>query len=227
MGSYDIIVGESISVRLIGISQTVNIRDTRYWGIFTSNFCKDLLLENCILSRFDAHQGVTNVTLKNCVFGHQCINLIGHGEALIENCHIYGNRISELRFDYGSIWDGNITVRNCVWHPNSPYRNRFVIISATNTGDHNFGYPTCMPRTLTVDGLHVLDGDYTDCTFYVLPNYDDIMFHAIPEGDTVEGKPFAHEPTHNVVLKNVTFESGREFKIAENPDLYTDLTGES
>jgi hypothetical protein len=219
MGSYDISLGESIDVKLIGVCQTVNVKDQRYWGIFTSNFCKDLYFENCMLSRFDAHQGVTNVTIKNSVFGHQCINLIGHGKAIIENCHIYGRRLSDLRFDYGSIWDGDIIVKNLNWHP-SGNPEWLSLITATNTGNHDFGYECCMPKTVTVDGLTVHDEECPDTKFYILPDYDIIRWFALPEWDNPEGKPFPYKPTEKLVLKNVKFMSGREYKALEKEELY-------
>lgn len=219
MGSYDMSLGSSIDVKLIAVCQTVNIKDDRYWGIFTSNFCKDLYFENCMLSRFDAHMGVTNVTIKNSAFGHQCINLIGHGTALIENCHVFGRRLSDLRFDYGSIWDGDIIVKNLNWHPvGNP--SWLCLITATNTGNHDFGYECRMAKTVTVDGLTVHDEECPDTNFYILPDYDINRWYALPEGDNPEGKPFPYRPTEKLILKNVKFNSGREWQPLEKPELY-------
>jgi hypothetical protein len=221
MGSYDISIGSVINARFIGVIQTVNIKDERYWGIFTSNFCKDVYFENCVLSRFDAHMGVTNITLKSCAFGHQCINLIGHGEAVIEGCNIYGARISDFRFDYGSIWNGNVTVRNCTLTP-PPERNPVVLFTAVNSGDHDFGYKCCQPHSITIDGLKIMNGDNPEAKFYILPDYD-TNFYPLPEGDTAEGKPFPYEPTHKVTVKNVSFEVESELEITNRPELYDGL----
>lgn len=221
MGSYDINIGSVIGARFLSVSQTVNIKDNRYWGIFTSNFCKDVYFENCILSRFDAHQGVTNVTLKSCTFGHQCINLIGHGEALIENCRIYGQRISDFRFDYGSIWDGNVTVRNCVLTPTAEWQ-KISLFTAVNSGDHDFGYECSLPKHITIDGLKIMNGGVPSTEFCVLPDYDTNNF-PLPEGDTAEGKPFPYEPTHKLTIRNVSFETEKELNITFNPELYEGL----
>ena len=59
--------------------------NTKYWGIMGSNYCKNITLDGCKLSRFDAHQGVLNATVRNSVLGHHGIKLIGSGTALIEN----------------------------------------------------------------------------------------------------------------------------------------------
>lgn len=221
MGSYDISIGSVINAQFIGVIQTVNIKDTRYWGIFTSNFCKDVLFENCVLSRFDAHQGVTNITLRNCAFGHQCINLIGHGEALIENCKIYGSRVADFRFDYGSLWNGNLTVKNCTLTPD-PERNPVFLFTAVNSGDHDFGYKCCQPHSITIDGLKIMNGDNPNAKFYILPDYDS-NYYALPEGDTAEGKPFPYEPVHKIIVKNVSFEVENELEITNRPELYDGL----
>ena len=224
MGSYDISIGSVINARLIGVIQTVNVKDGRYWGIFTSNFCKDVHFENCVLSRFDAHMGVTNVTLKNCILGHQCINLIGHGKAVLENCNIYGPRIADFRFDYGSLWNGSVTVKNCTLTPPAD-RKYIILFTATNSGDHDFGYKCSQPHTVTIDGLKIMNGERPDAHFYVLPDFETNNY-ALAEGDTVEGKPFAYQPTRKLVLKNVSFECERELNVAVRPELYDGMTVE-
>ena len=161
MGSYDLSFWSSINVACINIEQTIDILDKRYWGIYTSNFCKNLTLEGCVFSRFDAHQGVTNATIRNCRLGFQNIQLIGYGDFLIENTTVenHGKFFLFLRADYGSLFDGNITIRNCTWK--TPCANDLSIIGAGNDEDHDFGYPCVMGREITIEGLTVLDADGT------------------------------------------------------------------
>ena len=80
-----------------------------------TNFCKNITLEGCSFSRFDAHQGVYNVTIKDSTLGHQCLNAIGMGTLLIEDTTLYGNYLIVLRDDYGSTWKGDVIIRNCSW----------------------------------------------------------------------------------------------------------------
>ncbi|MBO4354085.1 MAG: hypothetical protein J5860_03985 [Clostridia bacterium] len=76
---YDVHVNTAVNVKFTGCTQTISIDDANYWGVFTSNFGRNITLENCIWSRFDAHRGVYNVTVKNCVFGHQGLRFVGFG----------------------------------------------------------------------------------------------------------------------------------------------------
>ena len=79
MGSYDISANNSVNVSFVNCRQTTDINDGRYWGIFGSNYCKNLLYDGCTFSRFDAHMGVANATVRNCELGYMGINAIGFG----------------------------------------------------------------------------------------------------------------------------------------------------
>ncbi|MBP5224690.1 MAG: hypothetical protein J6Z38_03825, partial [Lachnospiraceae bacterium] len=162
MGSYDVRQRSAINVTYLNCKQTIDILDSKYWGIFVSDFCKNLVLENCTFSRFDAHMGVTNATLKGCTLGHQCINAIGHGLLTVEDCTLYGQNLIALRGDYGSTWNGDVVIRNCTWIPNKGQtltQNNINIISGNYSGFHDFGYECYMPTNVTIEGLHVEDGN--------------------------------------------------------------------
>ena len=212
MGSYGIGLGACINVLCKNMKQTIDIHDRRYWGLVCSNFCKDLTFEDCNISRFDAHMGVSNVTLKNCTFGHQCVNLIGFGKAYIENCHIYGYQFIALRGDYGSVFFGDIEVKNSVWHPiKHPKLSAFA---AYNSGDHDFGYECHMPN-ITLDGFTIDDEQNPDGAFYILPNYDGNY--------TGEGIKYPYHTTKVLKVKDVKRASGKPFGFCENPAQYKDL----
>ena len=70
-----------------------------------------------VLSRFDAHMGVCNATIKNSTLGHQGINAIGKGLLKIENCKIQGRTMVNLRSDYGSTWEGEIIFKTVSSRP--------------------------------------------------------------------------------------------------------------
>ncbi|MBR2037858.1 MAG: hypothetical protein IKA09_09065 [Lachnospiraceae bacterium] len=152
MGSYDLVCDNAVDVRFINCRQTTDIQDKRYWGLFCSNFCRDLLFENCIFSRFDTHMGVTNCTIRGCTFGHQAMKIIGNGNFLIEDTRVVALRFIELRSDYGSSFRGDLTIRNCSWRPTGSERR---IIEAFNAGRHDFGYPCYLFEHLTIDGFMV------------------------------------------------------------------------
>lgn len=209
MGTYDISIGAVVGLTLRGIKQTKDITDSRYWGLMGSNFSKEVLLEDCVMSRYDAHCGVTNATIRNCKLGHHGVNLIGFGNFLIENSTVYSHAFINLRSDYGSFFEGKLTVKGCTWVPRGDAR---CIISANNTGDHDFGYPCAMPYDIDIDGLTVEDSA-TDGSVYVLPLYDN---------DYAPGKPYAYIVPETVRLKGITVKSGRELELAKVPEMYLD-----
>ncbi len=117
MGTYDISANRALNVSFINCSQTNDINDRTYWGILGSNYCKNMLYDSCVFSRFDAHMGVANATIRNSTLGHMGINAIGSGTLKVENSTIRGNTLVNLRSDYGSTWQGDFIIRNCVFVP--------------------------------------------------------------------------------------------------------------
>lgn len=152
MGTYDIGAAMAVNARFINCNQTNDITDNDYWGIAGTNYCKNLMYDGCALSRFDAHQGVLNATVKNSVLGHHGIKLIGSGTALIENTTVLSDSFIALRSDYGSTWNGDLIIRNCKFYPTGISSH---IIDAENSEDHDFGYTCYLPQRIEVDGLYV------------------------------------------------------------------------
>ena len=214
MGSYDIGGGNSVKISLIGIRQTIDIMDRRYWGLIGTNYCKEFYLDDCVMSRFDAHQGATDVVIKNSTFGHQCLSLIGHGHCEIENTTVFGWAFITLRGDYGCHWDGSISIKNCAWKPASIDRDLWVIY-AHNRGLHNFGYTAKMPERIDIDGLEILD-EGAENTFgaYILPDYSDL---------TDEQRPYAYVPTKAISHTGVVARSGRKVDTLKTAALFPDI----
>lgn len=152
MGTYDISAGTAMNVTFYHCNQTNDITDKDYWGIFVSNYCKNLVYDGCVFSRFDAHMGVANATIKNSVLGHQGINLIGSGTALIENSTVRSVNLITLRHDYGSTWEGDLIIRNCDYYPTGLTA---CIINGFNPGNHDFGYTCYLPQSIEIDGLKI------------------------------------------------------------------------
>lgn len=152
MGTYDIGAAMAVNARFINCNQTNDITDNDYWGIAGTNYCKNLMYDGCALSRFDAHQGVLNATIKNSVLGHHGIKLIGSGTALIENTTVLAEDFVDLRSDYGSTWNGDLVIRNCKFYPTGLSSH---IIKAENSEDHDFGYTCYLPQRIEIDGFYV------------------------------------------------------------------------
>ena len=217
-GTYDLNANSCAHIIWKNIRQTNNIDDRKYWGIFTSNFCKDIYMEGCELSRFDAHQSITNVTLKNCTFGHQSVQMVGFGTMLIENCEMHGTRFINLRRDYGSTWDGDIIVRDCSLQAYSNSKE-LSILNGGNDGSHYFGYPCQLPSSITIERLVIDDSKITDTEKYTGPT----VLSSFERKATKE-EPFPFGTTCSITLKDISVTSGRPLKLAPNPDSFPGVT---
>ena len=152
-GTYDISGTSAAYLNFINCTQINDINDTVYWGVMGTNFCKAVTLDGCSVSRFDAHQGVTNATIRNSVVGHQGINAIGFGTFLIENTKSTTNRLVNFRQDYGATWRGDFIIRNCEIAPAKAGQVNVFIGNCTPV--HDFGYVCSMPSRITIDGLKI------------------------------------------------------------------------
>lgn len=219
MGSYDISISRALNISFEHCSQTNDINDQTYWGIMGSNFCKNLILDDCTFSRFDAHMGVANATIRNSTLGHMGINAIGSGTFLVENSTLNGRTLINLRSDYGSTWQGEFIIRNCVFIPAGGKTAIPILIGGSNSGQHNFGYTTYMPERITIENLHIDDSnhpeDYEGPAIFA--NFNPKM-----TDDSYQEK-YPYVRTEEVILKNVTTESGKELRVSDNPYLFKDV----
>ena len=219
MGSYDISVHKAVNVSFYNCRQSNDIKDRRYWGILGSNYCKNLVYDGCTFSRFDAHKGVYNATIRNSTLGHMGINAIGHGTLTIENSTVYGRTFVNLRRDYGSTWKGDFVIRDCVFIPNCGRPARASLIGGYNTGRHDFGYTCYMPQRITIDTLRIDDSNHPD-------NYSGpkIFADINPElKKTNSPGKFPIVPTKKVIIKNVTTASGKPLRLSDNPVMFSDV----
>lgn len=217
MGSYDISPARVINVIFENCRQTNDINDRKFWGIMGSNFCRNLRYENCVLSRFDAHQGVYNASIRNSTIGHMGVLAIGKGTLLVENTTIQSGHFIGLRPDYGSTWQGDVVIRNCIFKPTNPAGG--VIIDGSNSGDHDFGYICYMPERITIDKLRIEDSkapkDYKGVAIFA--NFN-------PSFKTADYRQkFPYVITREVVLKDVTTASGKPLRISDNTFMFKDV----
>jgi hypothetical protein len=219
MGSYDISIGRAIHVSFVNCSQTNEINDRKYWGIMGSNFCKNLVYDHCTFSRFDAHMGVANATIRNSTLGHMGINAIGGGILKVENSTIRGRTLINLRSDYGSTWRGEFIIRNCIFVPSGGRTNSASLIGGSNSGQHDFGYTCYMPERITIETLHIDDSNHPEA--YQGPAiFAD--FNPQMTDDSYQEK-FPYVRTREVTLRNVTTTSGKELRISNNPFMFKDV----
>ncbi|NRF38033.1 hypothetical protein [Pedobacter foliorum] len=219
MGTYDLSVNRALNVSFLNCSQTNDINDNKYWGILGSNFCKNLLYDSCTLSRFDAHQGVANATIRNSTLGHMGINAIGSGLLTIENSTVNGRSFVNLRSDYGSTWQGELVIRNCVFVPAGGKPISASLISGSYSGQHDFGYTCYMPERITIENLRIDDSKHSD-------NYQgpSIFTNFNPEmTDSTYQEKFPYIKTNEIILKNITTASKKALRISDNPFMFKDI----
>lgn len=212
MGTYELSANRVLNLSIINCTQTNGIDDATYWGVLNSNFCKNILYDHCVLSRFDAHQGVTNATIRNSTLGHMGINAIGGGELIIENSTIRARNFINLRPDYGSTWHGNVTIRNCVFVPLGGKSVTGCLVGGSNSGQHDFGYTCYMPEKITVENLRIDDSSHPQQ--YQGPAIFE-NFNPKMTDDTYK-EAFPYVKTKQVILKNVTTASGKEIRVSDN-----------
>jgi hypothetical protein len=219
MGSYDLSVNRAVNVSFVNCSQTNDINESKYWGILGSNFCKNLLYDRCILSRFDAHQGVANATIRNSTLGHMGINAIGSGRLTIENSTVRGRNFVNLRSDYGSTWQGELVIRNCVFVPAGGKPISAALIGGSNSGLHNFGYVCYLPEKITIENLRIDDSKHPD-------NYKGPAIFGDFNPDMIDAtyqEKFPYVRNSEVNLKNITIASEKAIRVSDNPFMFKNV----
>lgn len=216
MGSYDLLVNRALNVSFEYCTQTNDINDRTYWGVLGSNYSKNLLYDHCILSRFDAHMGVANATIRNSTLGHMGINAIGSGTLIVENSTINGRTLVNLRGDYGSTWQGEFIIRNCTFIPEGGRLTSAALIGGSNSGQHDFGYTCYMPERIIIEDLQIKDSHHPD-DYQGPAIFAD--FNPEMKDDSYEEK-FPYITTREVILKNVTTASGKALRVSDNPFMF-------
>ncbi len=216
MGTYDISVNRALNISFENCRQTNDINDRTFWGIMGSNYSKNLLYDNCTFSRFDAHMGVANATIRNSTLGHMGINAIGSGTLLVENTTVRGRSLINLRSDYGSTWQGEFIIRDCTFVPSDGKPSSANLINGSYSGQHDFGYTCYMPEKIIIEDLRIEDTNHTD--EYQGP----AIFSNINPKMTDESyqEKYPYIITKKVMLKNVSTSSGKELRLSDNPFMF-------
>ncbi|RMG73084.1 MAG: hypothetical protein D6722_04205 [Bacteroidetes bacterium] len=219
MGSYDLLVNRALNVSFVHCTQTNDIDDRTYWGILGSNYSKNLLYDHCVLSRFDAHKGVANATIRHSTLGHMGINAIGSGTLTIEHSEIRGPSIVNLRSDYGSTWQGDLIIHHCTLVPAGGRPVSAVLVSGSYSGKHDFGYPCYMPHRILIENLHIEDAQHPDD--YAGPA---IFADFNPEHtDASYQEAYPYTRTQEVILRGVTTASGLPLRLSDNPYMFREV----
>jgi hypothetical protein len=144
--------------------------------------------------------------------------VIGMGTLLLEGTTVRSDGFVNLREDYGSTWQGELIIRNCIFQCTGE-KTSPVILSGKNNGQHSHGYTAHMPERVTIDKLRIEDTNPPDAYDgpAVLgnfnPGYKDASF--------VEKFPYGK--TREVTVKDVTTASGKPIRLSDNPVMFRDV----
>ena len=197
------------------------ICDRTRCGVIATNFCTNILLEDCTLSRMDTHMGVSGTyTFRRCTLGHMGLNAIGRGTLTVEDSTLYGNAFISFRSDYGSTWEGNVAIRNCRWTPACGETAWPHLFNVRNDGTHDFGYPCSMPAEITIDGLFVDDRNHPD-------GYDGPYIFTDPDSGQTGGealppaaeRPYPYALCRQVRVRGLTTASGKKPQLSLNGEI--------
>ncbi len=223
MGSYDMHANNVVNFHMVNCRMN-HVCDRTRWGVIATNFCKNIVLEDCTLSRMDTHMGVSGTyTIRHCTLGHMGLNAIGRGTLTVEDSTLYGSALVRFRDDYGSTWVGDLIIRNCRWIPSCGETSTPHVIGVSNDGMHDFGYPCSMPREITIDGLFIDDSNHPE-------DYEGPYLFTDP--DRVYGnegvelpveRPYLYRKCQKVLVRGLVTASGKRLRISPNADLQTVL----
>lgn len=213
MGTYGYGANLVVDFRMIGCRQGNDIHDRSRWGVMGTNFMKNFLIEDCVLSRVDVHQGVSgSFVIRGSTLGHAGINAIGRGRLIVEDTTSHGRSLISFREDYGSTWDGEVLIRNSRWSPPGGGSSRPVMFRMRNDGTHDFGYPCSMPRVIRIHGLFVDDSGGGE-------NFKGITFFSNPFGSSPDRQPFPYRLTERLEIRGLETTSGHPPRVSDHPPL--------
>ncbi|MBQ9395176.1 MAG: hypothetical protein IJU23_06610, partial [Proteobacteria bacterium] len=206
--SYDFQPTGIINLTIENCSQTNDIMDMTRWGIMGSNFCKTITMKDCEFNRFDAHQGVVDVSILNTKLGYKGLEVIGEGTLTIKDSLLHSYSFITLRDDYGSTWRGDIHIENSTWIPLVPFI-AMPLLYGTYSGSHDFGYECYMPQNIHINGLFV-DDSSTKQGFYLLndftpKNTNDSFQYTYP-----------YHLTESIHIKDLKAASGKKWMLSSN-----------
>jgi hypothetical protein len=193
-----------------------------HWGIGGTNYCKNMQYIDSTLSRFDAHCGLMHGKVINSTVN--ILALTGMGDFEIRDSRIFSldpsstyNTLLHLRADYGSVWNGDITIKNfqAFLYKDAPY----VVMSTYS--NWYFGYECAFP-SIEMDNVTYYDVEEYYKSAQVVP---------FNEGDRVylyTGNHITNEPQlHMTTTKNrVPYYTYIDLDKDGYVDGYTDANGQ-
>ena len=223
--TYDIILDNVANVTIKNVlagdydgnssyfNKSSNLLKADIWGMTASNNAKNISYDGCVLNRIDAHTGTYNLTVKNTILGRHAFTLNGYGDLVIENVAVYyTNTFVKLRDDYGSVWKGNVKIKNSSITPSN---NNEVVLINYNLGKdgsyiHNFGYDLSLPN-VTINGFKV---NNTSNKLNVFSRWGDVT--KVKNMIKNNAFKFTYPTKDNIKVSDVKNANGKAIKIVDN-----------
>lgn len=205
--NYDLILEYCSNITIDNVTSN-DVEDSHRWGITGTNYTKDVTYKNCTLNRIDAHCGVYNLTVDNCYVGIKGFTLNGAGKLKISNTtRGEGADFITLRSDYGSTWNGNIEITNCIYNGANTYRLISVItIFDSDDTPHDYGYDKVLPN-IYIDGLTITKSNSNYPLEYIF--YNDKASTGNAEGDLIKA---GYTLPTEIVVKNYEINGQKRLK---------------
>jgi len=109
--TYALSLGRIIRLRLINVGTQLTQNS---WGSMGGNYLTDVYISNCVLNRIDCHYRLNNLTVLDSHLSNPCIAISGYGVINVQRCNFEGRYILRIREDWGSCFDGEITIKDCM-----------------------------------------------------------------------------------------------------------------
>ena len=161
------------------IENVSGLGDVDYWGSMGTNEITNLTIVGSKIKRIDTHYHLWNLTIRDSET--QAIKATGGGEMIIENTNVISTdedatrSFIYFRDDYGSTWDGNVTINDSklIVSGNDDLRIRLLTFQPTTA---DYGYPIVFARKVKVNNF--------DFVFDNIENDSAILLYDISGGRT-------------------------------------------
>lgn len=162
------------------------------WGAHVGYFMKNLTVKNSKLNRIDSHYPSDTILIEDSQIGRYGLSLVGFGDLTIRNVDFVSEGIVRLRDDYGSFWNGNISIESVTHTPlnDTPY-----LFKVSPHHEWDFGLTTKFIKDyLRVKDFIVLDNGRNILDYEILLFESNSASSSLPARDYFRlGKLFSFE----------------------------------
>ncbi|HDR6246176.1 TPA: BppU family phage baseplate upper protein [Bacillus cereus] len=212
VGTYGIVMSGVVNATLDNVT---SISDNSVWGLTGTNLVKNLTIKNSNLNRIDCHFHAWNVTIRDTYTNR--IALTGGGKLLVDNVTTYDNNLVEFRPDYGSKWDGDITINNSKIVPSNPNSDVAILNFMPNI-NFDYLYDISFGTNIKINGVEI---DYSQVNMVnptniiLTPNSSKTASRRIKFPSSIECKNISVSGREKGIEKGIRLTSPLNFKLGK------------